>query len=160
MKLTEQTSTCHINFDSDTFYTVWKIRQAILRGASNAVESSTCIGQTVTDTGSISFKQWITVFISLIYLYKLPESIKVYLTVRRTQFFMKARTYSLLSALYHKHITPVRTSFTIVYSSYKSFGRLYQCVDILIRRLLMCTEMTQNLCPHVLSFDIVMSTHC
>jgi len=60
MKVTEKTSIFHINFNSDTFYnTVWNVREAILRGAPNGVESSTCIGQTVTDTGFIShcFKQ-------------------------------------------------------------------------------------------------------
>ena len=35
-----------------------------LRGASNGVNSSTCIGQTLTDTGFIShcFKEWFTGF--------------------------------------------------------------------------------------------------
>jgi len=45
---------------------------------SNRAKSSTGIGQTVTDTGFLShcFKQWITVFISLIFPYKLPENLK------------------------------------------------------------------------------------
>ena len=60
MELIRKTTIFHINLNSDTFvrYSM-EGKDAILRGTRNGVKSSTCIVQTVTDTGFISdcFKQ-------------------------------------------------------------------------------------------------------